>query len=166
MSGSVLPCRPVRDKWARNSSLGAHHSRDAPRIEVATCLAAYCAYLSPMVCATHLRWTLPHTCTENQLDLPSVRMRSSQQFSVVTFIFQVSPVLSSCVALVPMVLILSGRDAGSRGGCNMLEARGFGIYRGMLLKHLVVRDFLVTIRLDMLGGGGQGEVDIKLQRAS
>jgi len=65
-----------------------------------------------------------------------------------------------------MVLILSGRDAGSRGGCNMLEARGFGIYRGMLLKHLVVRDFLVTIRLDMLGGGGQGEVDIKLQRAS
>lgn len=102
---------------------------------------------------------------ENQLDLPSVRMRSSQQFSAVTFIFQVSPVLSSCVALVPVVLILSGRDAGSRGGCNMLEARGFGSYRGML-KHLVVRDFLVTIRLDMFGGGGQGEVDIKLQRAS
>jgi hypothetical protein len=53
-----------------------------------------------------------------QLDIPSVSIRSSQQFSFVTFIFQVSPVLSCTVALVPVVLILSGLETGS-GGCNM-----------------------------------------------
>ena len=61
-------------------------------------------------------WTLLHMV--EQLHIPSVSIKSSQQLSLVTFIFQVSPVLSCTVALVPVVLILSGRETGS-GGCNM-----------------------------------------------
>lgn len=39
-------------------------------------------------------------------------MRSSQQFSSVTCAFHVSPDLSAAVAVVPVVMILSGREFG------------------------------------------------------
>ena len=48
--------------------------------------------------------------------------RSSQQLSAVKFVFKISTALFFWDALVPLVFVLSGRDAGSRGGCGEKKA--------------------------------------------
>jgi hypothetical protein len=56
--------------------------------------------------------------------VPRVRIKSSQQLSLSTFIFHVSPDLSCAVAEVPVVMILCGRELGSDwvgGGCSILS---------------------------------------------
>lgn len=63
-------------------------------------------------------WTLAHN-PNSGMHIPSVSIRSSQQFSVFTFTDHVSPDLSSTVAEVPDVMMLIGRDRGSAGGCNI-----------------------------------------------
>jgi hypothetical protein len=58
-----------------------------------------------------------------QLYVPRVKIKSSQQLSLLTFIIHVSPVLSCAVAEVPVVMILSGRELGDDsvgGGCSIL----------------------------------------------
>lgn len=58
-----------------------------------------------------------------QLYIPNVKMRSSQQLCLSTALFHVSPVLSVIVPEVPVVLMLSGRDGDSWGGCKDIMAR-------------------------------------------
>lgn len=58
--------------------------------------------------------------------VPKVKIRSSQQFSSLTFIFHVFPDLSCAVAEVPVVITLSGRECccDSVGGCSILTVGG------------------------------------------
>lgn len=61
----------------------------------------------------------------NTADVPSVRIRSSQQLCFPTAVLHASPVLSAMVADVPVVRMLSGRDGESWGGwSDILEAVG------------------------------------------
>lgn len=65
-------------------------------------------------------------CRERMLHVPNVKIRSSQQLSLSTLVFHVSPVLSCAVAEVPLVMTLSGRDCASDsvGGCSILSVGG------------------------------------------
>jgi hypothetical protein len=63
-------------------------------------------------------------CTSEGNHSPNVKIRSSQQLSSFTDIFHVSPVLSFAVAVVPVVIMLSGREFGDEsvtGGWSILS---------------------------------------------
>jgi hypothetical protein len=62
----------------------------------------------------------PTRQARKELYIPRVKIKSFQQLSSFTFIFHVSPVLSCAVAVVPVVMILSGRELGAVGGCSIL----------------------------------------------
>jgi hypothetical protein len=86
-----------------------------------------------MFCPIYARLTAPlDPSPHREADIPSVRIRSSQQFSFVTAAFQVSPVISICVALVAFVRMLSGLETGLVG-CSILgRARSLCIGEGIV----------------------------------